>query len=134
MGFPFIFQDKKYQVENPKPDLTLAEYLRDTLHLTGTKIACGSSGCGSCTVILSRQAVFETSSNFTFNYLLNEWNIKCLFRYISWCPNTKCEFLICLFTFFISYILKGKSPQRPRLHLLLLDYIKKSSNLSLKQR
>ena len=72
LGFPFIFQDKKYQVENPKPDLTLAEYLRDTLHLTGTKIACGSSGCGSCTVILSRQAVFETSSHFTFNYSLNE--------------------------------------------------------------
>ena len=70
MGFPFIFQDKKCQVENPKPDLTLAEYLRDTLHLTGTKIACGSSGCGSCTVILSRQAVFEISSHFISNYSL----------------------------------------------------------------
>ena len=70
MDFPFIFQDKKCQVENPKPDLTLAEYLRDTLHLTGTKIACGSSGCGSCTVILSRQAVFEISSHFISNYSL----------------------------------------------------------------
>ena len=72
LGFTFIFQDKKYLIENPKPDLTLAEYLRDTLHLTGTKIACGSSGCGSCTVILSRQAVFETSLHFPFNYSLNE--------------------------------------------------------------
>ena len=66
-SFPSIFQDIKCEVENPKPDLTLAEYLRNTLHLTGTKIACGSSGCGSCTVILSRQAVFEISSHFISN-------------------------------------------------------------------
>ena len=52
--------------------MTLAAYLRDTLHLTGTKIACGSSGCGSCTVILSRQAVFEISSHFISNYSLED--------------------------------------------------------------
>ena len=50
---PFLI-GTKYELENPSADLTLADYLRNTLHLTGTKIACGSSGCGSCTVILSR--------------------------------------------------------------------------------
>ena len=34
--------------------MTLATYLRKTLKLTGTKIGCGTSGCGSCTVTLSQ--------------------------------------------------------------------------------
>jgi aerobic-type carbon monoxide dehydrogenase small subunit (CoxS/CutS family) len=31
---------------------TLAEVLRDDLHLTGTKIACGEGHCGACTVLV----------------------------------------------------------------------------------
>ena len=30
--------------------LSLARYLRETLHLTGTKISCNQAGCGACTV------------------------------------------------------------------------------------
>ena len=30
--------------------MSLARYLREHLHLTGTKISCGMGGCGSCTV------------------------------------------------------------------------------------
>ena len=31
---------------------TLAEFLRDDIGLTGTKIACGEGHCGACTVLL----------------------------------------------------------------------------------
>ena len=31
---------------------TLAEALRDELHLTGTKVACAESHCGACTVLV----------------------------------------------------------------------------------
>jgi xanthine dehydrogenase small subunit len=39
---------------HPNPRMLLAEFLREDLKLTGTKIACGEGGCGSCTVLLSR--------------------------------------------------------------------------------
>ena len=29
---------------------SLARYLRETLHLTGTKISCNQAGCGACVV------------------------------------------------------------------------------------
>ena len=42
-------------VANPtNPGLLLATYLRETLGLTGTKVACGEGGCGACTVLLGR--------------------------------------------------------------------------------
>lgn len=40
-----------------KPCTTLAEMLRDELHLTGVKVSCNSGDCGSCTVILDGKAV-----------------------------------------------------------------------------
>lgn len=33
-----------------EPRLSLAQYLRETLNLTGTHIGCDTSGCGACTV------------------------------------------------------------------------------------
>jgi len=47
-------QPYKDQVE---PRLLLVHYLRDRLGLTGTKIACDTSQCGSCTVLLDGVAV-----------------------------------------------------------------------------
>jgi aldehyde oxidoreductase len=42
----------------PAPDLTLLDFLRDHLHLTGTKQSCDCKGqCGACTVILNGKAV-----------------------------------------------------------------------------
>ncbi|MFS4491402.1 (2Fe-2S)-binding protein [Maribacter sp. 2308TA10-17] len=33
-----------------EPRISLAQYLRETLYLTGTHIGCDTSGCGACTV------------------------------------------------------------------------------------
>ena len=37
--------------------LTLAEFLREELGLTGTKVGCNRGECGSCTVILNGMPV-----------------------------------------------------------------------------
>jgi aerobic carbon-monoxide dehydrogenase small subunit len=40
-----------------EPRLLLVHFLRETLSLTGTKVGCDTSQCGSCTVLLDGQAV-----------------------------------------------------------------------------
>ncbi len=42
---------ERYRVDVPETR-SLAETLRDTLGLTGTKVACGEGHCGACTVLL----------------------------------------------------------------------------------
>lgn len=37
---------------------TLAELLRDHLHLRGTKVACNQAACGACTVLMDGAAIF----------------------------------------------------------------------------
>lgn len=39
------------------PTLTLLEFIRDILHLHGTKMGCGDGECGACTVLLDGKAV-----------------------------------------------------------------------------
>ncbi|MGF6431282.1 aerobic-type carbon monoxide dehydrogenase small subunit (CoxS/CutS family) [Bradyrhizobium elkanii] len=39
------------------PDLPLLWFIRDEVGLTGTKFGCGQALCGSCTVIVDKQAV-----------------------------------------------------------------------------
>ena len=42
------------------PDLVLVDFLRDDMHLTGTKHGCDNKGqCGACTVLLNGKAVFR---------------------------------------------------------------------------
>jgi len=41
--------------------LTLAEFLREQLDLTGTKVGCNRGECGSCTVILDGRPVYSCS-------------------------------------------------------------------------
>ena len=40
-----------------QPWWSLARVLRDELHLTGTKISCGTGDCGACTVLIDGKAV-----------------------------------------------------------------------------
>ena len=40
-----------------EPRTLLAQYLRETLNMTGTHIGCDTSNCGACTVILNGDAV-----------------------------------------------------------------------------
>ncbi|TMW56096.1 hypothetical protein Poli38472_008744 [Pythium oligandrum] len=40
-----------------QPELTLLQFLRKTLKLTGTKLGCGEGGCGACTVMVSKYDV-----------------------------------------------------------------------------
>ncbi len=47
----FIVNGEKQQIE-VAPWVTLVEVLRDRLHLTGTKEACGEGDCGSCIVLV----------------------------------------------------------------------------------
>jgi carbon-monoxide dehydrogenase small subunit len=42
---------REQQVEI-EPQQTLAEVLRDRLHLTGTKVSCDVQVCGACTVLV----------------------------------------------------------------------------------
>jgi carbon-monoxide dehydrogenase small subunit len=42
-----------------EPNTTLAEVLRDQLGLTGTKVACGTGECGTCTVLLDGRPILS---------------------------------------------------------------------------
>ena len=51
---------KKVQAE-VEPRITLAEFLREELRLTGTKVGCNRAECGSCTVIVDGEPVYSCS-------------------------------------------------------------------------
>lgn len=52
---------KKLEVEVDSR-MTLAEFLREKLGLTGTKVGCNRAECGSCTVILDGNPVYSCTA------------------------------------------------------------------------
>ncbi|TYZ51144.1 hypothetical protein PybrP1_006502 [[Pythium] brassicae (nom. inval.)] len=48
-----------------QPELTLLQFLRNSLGLKGTKLGCGEGGCGACTVMVSRYDVQTRSVRHT---------------------------------------------------------------------
>ena len=42
-----------------EPNATLAEVLRDQMALTGTKVACGTGECGTCTVLINGRPILS---------------------------------------------------------------------------
>ncbi|MBI5258777.1 MAG: (2Fe-2S)-binding protein [Burkholderiales bacterium] len=45
-----------------EPQTLLVEFIRETLHLTGTHVGCDTAQCGACTVILSTPETRQTES------------------------------------------------------------------------
>nr|XP_006636840.1 PREDICTED: aldehyde oxidase-like isoform X1 [Lepisosteus oculatus] len=55
----FYINGKKITEKNVDPEEMLLTYLRKKVRLTGTKYACGTGGCGACTVMISRYNPFQ---------------------------------------------------------------------------
>ncbi|XP_041353247.1 xanthine dehydrogenase/oxidase-like [Gigantopelta aegis] len=49
----FFVNGQKIVENNADPNETLLQYVRNRLHLTGSKLGCGEGGCGACTVMVS---------------------------------------------------------------------------------
>ncbi|MCS5690204.1 MAG: (2Fe-2S)-binding protein [Acidimicrobiales bacterium] len=56
MNIKFKVNDEVVEVEI-EPRVSLADCLRDSLHLTGTHLGCEHGVCGACTVIVNGEAV-----------------------------------------------------------------------------
>ena len=56
--YTFSVNAKQYKLELA-PDIPLLWILRDHIHLTGTKYACGMGQCGACTVLLDNKPVLS---------------------------------------------------------------------------
>ena len=56
MNYELTVNGAKYQAEAPS-DISLLNFLRDHLHLTGTKEGCGIGECGACSVLLDGKLV-----------------------------------------------------------------------------
>ena len=71
----FLLNGREITIESPEPELSLVNFLRDKLHLTGTKVSCTQGLCGVCVVMLTyKDAVglyHTTSANSCLLKLVN---------------------------------------------------------------
>jgi indole-3-acetaldehyde oxidase len=51
----FAINGRSYTVNNPAPTVTLSDFLRETIKVTGTKVGCGEGGCGACAVLVTNK-------------------------------------------------------------------------------
>lgn len=51
-----IINNIEYLIKEDELDLSLIDYLREHLHLTGTKNGCNIGVCGACTVLINQEA------------------------------------------------------------------------------
>src|SRR5512143_1042677 len=51
-----FFVNGKQVTTQPDREVALLDFLRDTMHLMGTKNGCGTGHCGACTVIIDGEA------------------------------------------------------------------------------
>ena len=68
----FIFNNKIYELENPDPNKTILNYVRNDLKKTGTKEGCAEGGCGACTIVLgelNKNKVIYKSINACISFL-----------------------------------------------------------------
>ena len=48
----FIYNNQICSIENPDPNKTVLDFVRNDLKKNGTKEGCAEGGCGACTVVL----------------------------------------------------------------------------------
>ena len=48
----FIYNNNIFEINNPNPNETLLNFIRNDLKKNGTKEGCAEGGCGACTVVL----------------------------------------------------------------------------------
>lgn len=56
MNIEFKLNGRQISVD-ADPEKSLLDFLRDDLHLTGTKKGCAIGECGACTVVINKKAV-----------------------------------------------------------------------------
>ena len=70
----FLFNNKIYKIENPDPNKTILNYVRNDLKKIGTKEGCAEGGCGACTIVLgelNRNKIIYKSINACISFLPN---------------------------------------------------------------
>ena len=48
----FVRNNQIVEINNPDPNETVLNYVRNKLKKTGTKEGCGEGGCGACTIVI----------------------------------------------------------------------------------